>query len=567
MIKCEDTHTCVDCIRANRPSAEGSPIPEICQWCRFTGKCFNASVPQPQLRGSEAAARAPKCNARCTVQSESMCPSNDLVCGAQLTCNLCTNHSFCSFCDATQTCFNPCGDDFRAPIASPTLVVPSSGPSPSFDNPNTSPYDPEDEPESPLELQNIDFFGENALWSNSELGASRRGLQHKTMRSKWETINEKLDEKDYQLTTSDLEVMENFQSETCPSCAWSAPGQCAVAATCRTLKTCSACTRNPGCGWCGSTESGKCIPAVEKKPCEAEGASTCKYWSYGSCEQACNSHSSCNACTSGGCGWCAGGVYKQRRTSYCSVLGGGNQCTAIFNERCPECSQVKNCTTCLKTHFCGYCANSNPTLSKCVEGDLMLGPFDPSDCASSNEPGVGWIRACQTWNETVPISPPHTAPLPNPAPAPIAPPVNVPHHEPQTQPSAPVQPPTTPVAPPTAPIAPPLNPPSSPEPTTPSQTPITSPQTTPADAPSYLEPSKPQPPTLQPLPPNDMPSSEPDFISPEKQIQPYLKRIQKRYQIGLIVGGSLAAGIVLLGGILWVNLHMRATHRYRTIGT
>lgn len=505
--RCEEHLFCGSCIQSNRPLSAGSPVKEVCQWCRHTGACFNSTEHSSGLTPSAIAPSPAICNARCIVKNEAMCPPLDLHCGHKTECTHCTNNSFCSYCDSTEECFNPCGDDAEPPVPEEPLSPPME---PTSEEPDANPAESPDVKYIPLAINPV----EETLKSNSKT-------------STWELA-------------------------TCPSCVWSVPGMCKVAATCRKMKTCGECTTNPGCGWCGSSDGGRCIPAIDKKPCDGEGeGSKCKYWSYGSCEVACNAHSDCGTCTGGNCEWCAGGMFHGRRTSYCTVRNAATQCIASFQDKCPNCTQATNCTSCLKHPHCGYCANTNPAMSKCVEGDPFNGPFDPSDCAASPEHNAGWILTCQAWN--------NTQPMPAPVQPPHHPPVHPPVHPPPVHP--PVEPPISPpVEPPvTVPITPPITPPIA-EPTS---IPITAPVSPPQSQPPVTAPQS------QPLAPSAAPHSTApsDTESPAKAIEPYRNMLAKRYNLSLIIGSSVAGGIVLFGGLLWVKIHASATHRYRTIGT
>lgn len=501
---------------------------EVCQWCRHTGSCFNSTEHPVGLTPTTAAPAPVICNARCIVKTEPMCPPLDLKCGSKTDCAHCTNNSFCSFCDSNESCFNPCGDDHIKP-------EPVSSPEPMSD-PTSEPLD--DSPSNSTEFTPIDA-------------------------TEPMPIPKKLSN-----------LMTAVEPPICPSCVWSVPGMCKVADACRKAKNCGDCTMNPGCGWCGSSDEGRCIPAINKEPCNGREGSKCKYWSYGSCEVACSAHSNCGTCLGGGCEWCAGGNFHNRRTSYCMVRttvskqspntvmtrstrsAQAPQCIASFIEKCPNCSQNANCSSCLKHPYCGYCANANPAMSKCVEGEPLNGPFDPSDCTTTNSPdhNAGWILQCQAWNTTHSLPKPPVNPPEEPKP-PVNPPIV--HHpipEPVLEPLAPPPITETPITT-TQPIYEP----------TPIETPVAPPKT--EIPPTTSQPST-APKSIPPTPSTAPKASAPPTINgPAKALEPYMTMLSKRYKIGIIIGGSVAGGIVLFGGLLWVKIHSSSTHRYRTIGT
>ena len=527
--KCEEHQSCGACVLSNRPTVDGTPVKDVCQWCRHTGSCFNSTA---QSSGSTPASRPSSaiiCQPRCVIKEVAMCPPMDLQCDKKKDCAHCTNNSFCSFCDSTQSCFNPCGDDA----------------------PKFPPKEPSVEPSS-VPIAPVTF----------EPMFPEPGFEQPPFEN-WEPLNGAPEETKPIFSRSKSELV-TFEAPTCPSCVWSVPGMCAVASTCRKMKNCGECTANPGCGWCGSSVGGSCVPAIDKKPCTNEGGeSTCKYWSYGNCETACNAHSDCGACLGGGCEWCAGGFFHGRRTSYCAVRHTTKQCIASFHEKCPNCSTHSNCTSCLHQPYCGYCANSNPSLSKCVEGE-PVGPYDPSDC-SSNPPERNntWITSCQPWNTTQPLpKPPVHPPITPPVYPPVQPPI-----EPPEPVEAPIMPPVS--EPISQPISEPQASPTSPTPTSPppkSEEPSTTPVPEESPISPPAAPPKHQPPSIAPVtPPHATTPSH--ILTPAQALQPYIDMIHKRYTIGFIIGGSVAGGIVLFGGLLWVKLHASATHRYRTIGT
>lgn len=495
--------TCGDCIKSNdfpKKWLMGSPIPDVCQWCRHSGTCFNSTEhnkPLLDAGDTQKGTTAETCSIRCIVKSEDMCPPLNLNCGDNPGCSTCTNRSYCDYCQESGTCFNPCGDNFTPPLAVPTAPPKA--------------FAPQSEP----------FISDAPL-----------------------TVEKPLMESPVEARTTAWNLWAPPQ---CESCVWSTPGQCKTAEFCASLKGCSACTAQPACGWCGNNAGGKCIVAdTNRRPC---GNMQCKYWSYGSCEVACNSHSNCKTCVSdkeARCGWCAGGVLNGRKTSFCGTSTVAHQCQVDFTLECPGCDSIKNCTKCLQLEHCGYCAKANPTFSVCVEGNKQ-GPYDPSDCLVSPSPEIGWITSCAPWN--------HTVPPPKPEPA-QPPPIHAPVHTPQAI-VVPVEPPqTTPIQ---TPISPPVTPPVTPPIAPPVKPPVHRPPTpVPAHAPT-------QPPTQPPTHPTPK-SPVFDPGTPAKLLEPYIKEIHKTYTIGIIIGASIAGAVVIGGGLLWIKLHASATHRHRAIG-
>jgi len=143
---------------------------------------------------------------------------------------------------------------------------------------------------------------------------------------------------------------------------------CSDEEVCGFREDCSDCVNDTSCGWCDN----KCLAGNSGGP---NSDHKCNLWLYNvdTCAVNCSVYTSCGACTESesGCGWC-----KTNGTCF-SVDQDGNPANnatckpadwALYAPQCsaappPNCSQVKNCSACVRLDNCGWCESNN----SCVE--------------------------------------------------------------------------------------------------------------------------------------------------------------------------------------------------------
>eukprot|EP01124_Arcella_intermedia_P030260 TRINITY_DN6586_c0_g1_i1.p1 TRINITY_DN6586_c0_g1~~TRINITY_DN6586_c0_g1_i1.p1 ORF type:complete len:403 (+),score=47.47 TRINITY_DN6586_c0_g1_i1:42-1211(+) len=159
----------------------------------------------------------------------------------------------------------------------------------------------------------------------------------------------------------------------------SADGDCARNVACQD------CLKDLKCGWCPDLASrGKCLLGDASGPTEKR---PCYWWRYNTTdncadEDACLPFRSCSMCTSQlGCGWCGSVCLSGTPT-------GPNDVTAfcpswswkIDSCQAPDCSKYTTCSACAKQHpveatstGCGWCGGQD---QKCINGNIT-GPGCP----------------------------------------------------------------------------------------------------------------------------------------------------------------------------------------------
>jgi len=123
---------------------------------------------------------------------------------------------------------------------------------------------------------------------------------------------------------------------------------------CSSFYSCSSCTNQTGCGWCGS---GICLSGTSSGPINA----SCTGWVYTSiqCIDPCFISTNCSTCNlQTGCGWCGDTTMCMSGTGY----GPTNafNCQSWYWAGCSSagisgCGKLADCSTCAGTTGCGWC--------------------------------------------------------------------------------------------------------------------------------------------------------------------------------------------------------------------
>ncbi|KAK2177373.1 hypothetical protein NP493_601g02014 [Ridgeia piscesae] len=207
---------------------------------------------------------------------------------------------------------------------------------------------------------------------------------------------------------------EELPTKTCPSCVANSlrcvwcDGQCShgycssakkavtvqgchdnftrTSSVCPTLHNCHACRSNDACLW--SPSDNKCHLRMKS---QSDGEKLSK------CPVPCNTHATCENCTSATCMWCSNERRCVESNSYVvSFLYGQCMEWTTMQSKCPatRCSEMRTCHECKMAPSCGWCNDASDTgLGVCMTGGAT-GPTQQGTgmVSSSNKcPSERWF--------------------------------------------------------------------------------------------------------------------------------------------------------------------------------
>ena len=296
-----------------------------CGWCTATRACHEGTSTGPAA-GSCPTASWEWTSNQCPTETP-MTPRPQLDCiAAYYTCEMCTQHPGCGWCDSDNVCYN--GDN--------------AGPSNNHQSPQSE-------------------CAANWRHGRGSCASGRNCSSHTECGSCTSTAGcGWCDQNNVCLPGNE----HGPHSGTCGGGSWRLHHCGGV--DCRQHSTCDQCAAAAGCGWCSTTSS--CTSGVNSGPTDG---SVCPDWEFEpmSCDSGCSHFTDCASCVVNDiCGWCASSSTCTFATG--SVPASGYCPPGDFIEPrgvCPvPCSSFTTCSQCTKEsgHNCGWC----DTYQQCFQG-------------------------------------------------------------------------------------------------------------------------------------------------------------------------------------------------------